>query len=190
VSGAQSLGGDVADALERVKVPTYVIDSTGVIRWVNRAGMEIVGDVRGRQFTSVVAPEDRRRARDNFARKVVGGASVTDTDVVLVASDGGRVAAEVSSVPLVQGGRVVGVFGQLVHTDEPSEIAPHPHLTPRQIEVLRLLAHGQSTEQIASTLHLSRETVRNHVRRLLKALNVHSRLEAVALAHREALIAS
>ena len=50
----------------------------------------------------------------------------------------------------------------------------------RQAEVLRLLEHGRSTEQIANELHLSPETVRNHVRRLLRALGVHTRLEAVA----------
>jgi DNA-binding NarL/FixJ family response regulator len=48
--------------------------------------------------------------------------------------------------------------------------------------VLRLLEHGRSTKQIAAELHLSPETVRNHIRRLLKALGVNSRLEAVAAA--------
>jgi DNA-binding NarL/FixJ family response regulator len=60
----------------------------------------------------------------------------------------------------------------------------HPALTPRQSEVVRLLEHGRSTRQIAEELHLSPETVRNHVRALLRALGVHSRLEAVALARR------
>jgi DNA-binding NarL/FixJ family response regulator len=50
--------------------------------------------------------------------------------------------------------------------------------------VLRLLEHGRSTRQIAQQLHLSPETVRNHVRAVLRALGVHSRLEAVALARR------
>ena len=60
-------------------------------------------------------------------------------------------------------------------------------LTPRQAEVLRLLEHGRSTDQIAEELHLSRETVRNHIRHILQALGVHSRLEAVALARHEHL---
>jgi len=57
-----------------------------------------------------------------------------------------------------------------------------PDLTPRQWEVLRLLEQGRTTDQIASELHLSRETVRNHIAALLKTLGVHSRIEAVALA--------
>jgi DNA-binding NarL/FixJ family response regulator len=62
--------------------------------------------------------------------------------------------------------------------------APPPHLTPRQAEVLRLLEQGRSTKQIAAELHLSTETVKNHVRKLLKALGVNTRIEAVAAARR------
>jgi DNA-binding NarL/FixJ family response regulator len=47
-----------------------------------------------------------------------------------------------------------------------------------------LLERGWSTDQIARELHLSPETVRNHVRRLLRALGAHTRLEAVAHARR------
>ena len=45
-----------------------------------------------------------------------------------------------------------------------------------------MLERGRSTKQIADELHLSRETVRNHVRHLLHALGAKSRLEAVAVA--------
>jgi len=51
--------------------------------------------------------------------------------------------------------------------------------------VLRLLEQGRSTEQIARELHLSTETVRNHIRALLRSLGAHSRLEAVAIWHHE-----
>jgi DNA-binding NarL/FixJ family response regulator len=54
---------------------------------------------------------------------------------------------------------------------------------PRQAEVLELLERGRSTNQIADELHLSIETVRNHVRNILRAVGAHSRLEAVAIAH-------
>src|SRR5215831_6243424 len=86
------------EVLEHVNVPSYVIDAAGVIRWLNRAAEVIVGDVRGRQFTSVVAPEDTRRARELFARKIVGTATVTDGGVVIVGADGSRMTVEVTSV--------------------------------------------------------------------------------------------
>jgi PAS domain S-box-containing protein len=183
-----ALDDGVEATLERIGVPSYVIDASGVIRWTNEAARRLVGDVRGRQFTSLVAPEDVRRARELFARKIVGGVQVTDAPVVLVPADGDRLDCEVSSVPLVRGGHVVGVFGQLVMHEVALEAPAHPALTPRQAEILRLLEQGRSTAQIAAELHLSIETVRSHIRRLLRALGVHSRLEAVAVARLEHLV--
>ena len=176
------VGGDVEQALGSVGVPSYVLDTAGVVRWINEAAERLVGDVRGRQFTSVVAPEDSRRAQELFSRKVLGTASATDATGVLVSTAGTRVAVEVSAVPLMNGERVVGVFGLIEGHPDDSAAVPHPHLTPRQVEVLRLLSQGHSTKQIAAELHLSTETVRNHIRRLFRALGVHSRLEAVVAA--------
>jgi PAS domain S-box-containing protein len=190
MSGLRAVGGDVEGVLERVNVPSYVIDPTGVIRWVNPAAMQLVGDVRGKQFTSVVAPEDRRHAQEVFARKVAGTALVTDAEVVVMDADGERVVVEVSSCPLHRGEQMIGVFGQMKSRLEHPPLQDHPALTPRQAQVLRLLEQGRSTTQIAEELHLSRETVRNHIRRLLKTLGVHSRLEAVAIARHEHLLAA
>jgi PAS domain S-box-containing protein len=182
VTALRDSGGDLHRAMESVSVPTYLIDRTGVIRWVNPAAKRLVGDVRGRQFTSVVAPEETRRAREAFARKIAGTERVTDTGAVLLDANGDRVSVEISSVPFVEGHRIVGVFGQLWDIEEEPPHAPPPHLTPRQVEVLRLLQRGASTNQIARELHLSVETVRNHIRHLMRALGVHTRLEAVAAA--------
>ena len=44
--GTRGLGGDVHQALEHLNVPSYLIDATGVIRWVNPAARQFVGDVR------------------------------------------------------------------------------------------------------------------------------------------------
>jgi PAS domain S-box-containing protein len=190
MSQLREIDADVERALEQINVPAYVIDTHGIIRWVNPAAQRVVGDVSGRQFTSVCAPEETRRAREVFAQKIAGTAQVTDAEVVLVQDDGDRVSVEVSSVPLYSGGHIIGVFGQLVHVDAEPERPLHPHLTPRQAEVLRLLERGHSTNQIARELHLSLETVRNHVRHLLRALGVHSRIEAVALARHGELAAT
>jgi len=72
VTALESFGYDVEEALENLKVPSYVLDETGIIRWVNSAGMELMGDVRGKLFTSVVAPEEKSRAQDEFAKKLLG----------------------------------------------------------------------------------------------------------------------
>jgi hypothetical protein len=52
--------------------PRYVIDTTGIIRWLNPAAERLVGDARGRQFTSVVATERQRHARELFAKNIQG----------------------------------------------------------------------------------------------------------------------
>jgi DNA-binding NarL/FixJ family response regulator len=61
-------------------------------------------------------------------------------------------------------------------------------LTKRQLEVLRLLADGKSTAQIAAELDLSRTTVRNYIANLLTALGVHSRLQAVVSARNAGIL--
>jgi PAS domain S-box-containing protein len=177
-----AVGGNVELALNNLGVPSYVLDTTGIVRWINPAAERLLGDIRGRHYTSVVAPEDSRRAQELFARKVLGTAPATDSTGVLMSKAGARVAVELSSVPLMNGERVVGVFGLIDEHADDRPTAPHPHLTPRQVEVLRLLERGRSTKQIAAELHLSVETVRNHIRRLFRALGVHSRIEAVAAA--------
>jgi PAS fold len=73
-----AVGGDVEQALEDVGVPSYVLDETGVVRWMNAAAKQLLGDVRGRHFTSVVAPEDSRRARELFSQKVLGTTPATE----------------------------------------------------------------------------------------------------------------
>jgi PAS domain S-box-containing protein len=191
MSELEAIGGEVEDAIDRVRVPAYVIDRHGIIRYLNPAARKLVGDVRGRQMTSVLAPEERRRGREIFTRNLMGPPRGSDNRAVFLAADGERITMEVSGVPLEGGGHVIGVFGQVKEVEEnPPPPPPHPRLTPRQTEVLRLLEQGHSTDQIAKELHLSLETVRNHIRGILRALGVHSRLEAVTLAHRVQLIPS
>jgi PAS domain S-box-containing protein len=183
MSALREVGGDLADALHAINVPSYLLDPNGVVRWMNPAAIAIVGDVRGKRFTSVVAPEDSLRAREVFAQKIVGTKRATETEGHLLAADGSRVKVEISAVSVLDGHQVVGVFGQVTDVEEPvNDRSALPALTPRQAEILTLLERGRSTEQIAAQLHISPETVRNHIRRLLRTLGVHSRLEAVAVA--------
>jgi len=74
-----------------------------------------------------------------------------------------------------------------------AHLRPHPSalgsdLTPREAEVLHLLATGQSTTEIATQLFVSIHTVRNHIANILSKLQANSRLEAVAVAVQQGLI--
>jgi len=178
----EEIDGHLHQALEDINVPTYLMDRTGIIRWINPACERLVGDVVGKQATSVVAPEEKRRVLEALARKLAGTERVTNGSVVVFDASGERVSVEVSTVAMIEDHRLVGVFGQLSDVVEEPATPPPAHLTPRQVEVLRLLQRGASTDQIANELHLSTQTVRNHIRHLLHALGVHTRLEAVAVA--------
>jgi two-component system, NarL family, nitrate/nitrite response regulator NarL len=60
-------------------------------------------------------------------------------------------------------------------------------LTPRELEVLHLVAEGRSNREIADVLFLSERTVENHVRHVLDKLEVPSRVAAAAYAIRHGL---
>jgi DNA-binding NarL/FixJ family response regulator len=62
-------------------------------------------------------------------------------------------------------------------------------LTPREVEVLRLVADGCSNNQIAQQLFISRATASVHVSNILSKLGVSTRVQAAALAHRRGLVA-
>jgi DNA-binding NarL/FixJ family response regulator len=63
-----------------------------------------------------------------------------------------------------------------------------PRLTERELEVLRHVALGSNNREIARTLFISENTVKNHIRNILEKLQLHSRMEAVMYAVREKLL--
>jgi DNA-binding NarL/FixJ family response regulator len=67
-------------------------------------------------------------------------------------------------------------------------VSASPRLTERELEVLRLVAHGLNNREIAGKLFISENTVKNHVRNILEKLQLHSRMEAVMYAVREKLL--
>ncbi len=60
------------------------------------------------------------------------------------------------------------------------DLAP---LSPREVEILRLLASGHAYKQIADDLGASINTIRTHIKRIYEKLHVHSRTEAIRLFH-------
>jgi DNA-binding NarL/FixJ family response regulator len=64
-----------------------------------------------------------------------------------------------------------------------------PHLSPREREILDLLAQGLTGERIAAQLFLSPETVRTHVRNAMEKLEANTRVHAIAIALRQGEIA-
>ena len=99
--------------------------------------------------------------------------------------------------PIVSALKVVAeglaVFGpELASSLLPARTRPHEspaeELTPRELQVLQLLAEGQPNKEIARRLGISEHTVKFHVNAILGKLNVQSRTEAVVRATRLGLV--
>jgi len=181
---------DLIRAMEDLAAPASVIDRDGRFRWVNQAFVELFGDLRGRPYVDNVAPEHKQVSRTNFARKIVGK-TTTIFDMTVLDRAGERLTLRISSAPLREAGEVIGVLaiGMPLAQTATRTRSVLDDLTPRQQEVLRLLAEALETPEIARRLGVADETARNHIRALLRATGAHSRLEAVLLGFRHGVVA-
>jgi PAS domain S-box-containing protein len=185
----------IGAALNELGVAVYVFDREGTFCWLNKRAVDLVGDVVGQKFTTLVAPDQVHLARRQFARKLIGAVERTDFSLTVLAPQGGRLTLRVTSAPLREDGEIVGVLALAIdhHLEEAYAATDQKArrvdpLTPRQHEVLRLLARGLGTDEIAADLGVAQETARNHIRAILRKLEVHSRLEAVAVGHERGLL--
>ena len=179
------LGGDIATALEELLLPATLLDANGIIRWQNGAARALRDGRVGSDFVELVAPDERAEIRTIIGRILKGEPAGFTVHVRRANGDYARVQS--SAVPVRGEASVVAVLS-LGHSVRSSAARAGPDLTPRQIEVLRLLADGRSTAEIAARLSLSSTTVRNHVAALIAALGAHTRLQAVVTARRAGLL--
>lgn len=106
-----------------------------------------------------------------------------------VAGSTALVESTAASAVLMESGTFSGwIAGEPASESDPG---PKPHsaaLTPREIEVLRLLADGASNKLIAHKLGISDHTVKFHVTSILSKLNAGTRTEAVTMGVRMGLV--
>ena len=65
------------------------------------------------------------------------------------------------------------------------EVLESVRMTPRERQVITLIAEGLGNKEIASRLHIATHTVKSHVRNVMEKLMLHTRLQIAAYAHRE-----
>ncbi|UCF98810.1 MAG: response regulator transcription factor [Spirochaetaceae bacterium] len=81
------------------------------------------------------------------------------------------------------------LMNQFIAPKDPNE-AISEDLTPREIEVLRLLAQGMSNAELATALYISEKTVKTHISNILGKLNLNDRTQAAIYAYKHGLVES
>jgi PAS domain S-box-containing protein len=199
-------------ALEQAGDGVMVVGSGGRIALWNPAAEKILGysarDVLGKPCCEILAGRDEHDNRlcyqgCHVMTLVKLGEAVRSFDMQLQTKRGDSVWINISILALPNGrpGDSVAVYlfrdvtaahGILgVVRERQTSAAPPPAaseigetLTRRETEILKLMAAGLNTRDTAERLHVSPATVRNHVQNIFTKLEVHSRLEVVALATR------
>lgn len=82
--------------------------------------------------------------------------------------------------------KVVGEFARVAGESDAGPM--REGLTSREREVLELVAHGRTNKEIGAALHISENTVRNHLRNILEKLHLQNRVQVAAYAARERLV--
>ena len=183
--------------LERVATgsPAFVVDAGQRITMWNAAMTERTG-IASREALGRACSDVMRRASGGtalacregcpVARSALGGWPTRPMRIKL-AHDGETRTAEMLTVASPHEGDVMHIL-HVGERADPIATGPAPTLTARQTEVLQLLADGVAVRTISQRLVLSESTVRNHVRAILRAFDVHSMLQAVAEARRNGMI--
>jgi|SRR5262245_8961597 len=203
--------GDVERALEAAGDGAFVIGGDGRITLWNFAAEHILGhaadEVIGKRYCDVLTGLDQGGNRLCHPRCRVQallelGEPVRSFDMQGRTKAGRPVWINVSVLgfPTAANGQgaVVFLFRDATVTRTPGQVlrgdrtdgtpavsgTEEKALSRRQVQILEMLSAGSNTKDVARQLHVSTSTVRNHVQNILGRLGVHSRLEAVALAHR------
>ena len=153
-------------------------------------GTELIAELReaNPDFAALVLTASLDRAE--HARAVEAGAAgvlhkSADVDVILDAtrrlSEGETLLSEDELIALL---RLAGQNRE----EEVEARASIEQITPREKEVLRMLAEGLSNKEIAAKLHMSVDTERTHMMNILNKMGVHSRIQALVFAARYGLV--
>lgn len=106
--------------------------------------------------------------------------------IELVRADGGHITAEYAGHPEVVTGRQLVLFVALRVArggrvrDDSAPGTPRPDLSPRELDVVRLLALGFSGPEVADELRIAHNTVRTHTRNAMTKVSARSRAQLVA----------
>jgi DNA-binding NarL/FixJ family response regulator len=154
------------------------LDAGDGIRFARQA----LAEHRGVRVVAVTASEDERRLVDAVRAGIAGWVPKREPVEQVVATVRGVLRGETWIPPPL----LTRLVAELISAqrDAARRDQPLAALTGREREILDCLMWGMTTNDIAQRLHLSRNTLRTHIQNILRKLDVHSILAAVALARR------
>ncbi|MFI1394773.1 AAA family ATPase [Streptomyces sp. NPDC020681] len=194
-----------AEALERIRkaagrlvtaVPVWLAHERWVRAELRRAeGQDTVADWAevGGAFEALDLPYDLARIRLRWAEALLPSDRARAAELLRQAAE---TAGGLGARPLSEDIALLAQRARVSLVDEPTgepaaaDSGPVLGLTPREEDVLRLVAAGRSNRQIAEELYISPKTASVHVSNILAKLGVSGRGEAAALAHRLRLFPS
>jgi two-component system NarL family response regulator len=154
------------------------------------SGLEVVDDILFVSPSSKVLLLTASESEEDLLVGVKAGARgylTKDTPLPELISAIDAVDAGGAALSPMMAGKLLDVANQLLRNEE-LLASRNPTLTRREIEVLELVAQGNTNREIGELLFISENTVKNHIRNILDKLGLHSRNEAVLYAAREDLI--
>jgi DNA-binding NarL/FixJ family response regulator len=197
----------ILDAEEDIEVVGECADGTQAVHSAGRLRPDVVlMDIRMPEMDGIEATRRIAGADGEPVRVLMLTTFDLDEYVydALRAGASGFLLKDVPAEQLVEGIRVVArgeallapsVTKRLIEEfsrSGPAHVEPPPeleHLTPRELEVFRLMARGLSNAEIAAELFVSETTVKTHVARVLMKLGVRDRVQAVVLAYESGMVA-
>ena len=175
VVGQVSDGRALVEAAEELKPDIVVLDISMPLLNGLEAGRQIKRKLPGTKLVFVTMNEDTDLAADAFRAGASGYLLKQSATSELMAAIHQVMEGRSYVTPLI----TEGLVGSLMHHDE---TAPSNELTPRQREVLQLLAEGRSMKEVASLLSLTPRTVAFHKYRIMEQLKIKSSAELVQYA--------
>ncbi len=186
VVGQASNGAEAVEVCARLRPDVVLMD----------VRMPVVGGLGAAGRRHAPAPGTRRHRRtmgggeSDLFQAIKAGASgylLKDLPGEEVADAIRRVHDGQAIIPPGMAATLLQEFSRLSQDAAPGDPADS-HLTDREVEVLRLVARGMVNREIAESLGIAENTVKNHVRSILEKLHLHSRVEAAVYAHQQRLV--